>query len=502
MTKKKFIIRGIHVYYIHLIFSFVYTLILTPIILKYLGKAEYGIWAIFNSVVAYFMLFDLGMTNSVAKYTSEYRAIGQEKKLSSLISSILTIFLFISALVVIVTIGLTPFIARIFNISQDLIGKAQVTFFIMGLNIALLLIGGVFGNIIYGMQRVDVWKAFSIVNLLVNAALTILFLRLGFGLVGVAIATIFGTIVLISLYLIFLRCSKAKLFIHPGLVKTKLIKEVAPYSLRTFVLGVTCRGCYFTSNIIIGLFLGVSAVAPYEVAFKVCFLPTFLFSVISTTFFPHFSRLYALKDINSLRGLYLKLTKISLAIIAPVILFLIFWGRSFINLWVGKENFVGMSAFMVLVAMDFFHALGTSSVMLLQSIGKNRALMYSELANVVLNLSLSILLIRQIGILGIPLGMLLANLFTSFWVVTLKACQYANLTIKEYVLTSVLPPSLACIITVAIILIVKNNLFPPSNIVYLAINGVIVTIFYIVIFLIVASTKEERSSYKQIFVVK
>ena len=80
-----------------------------------------------------------------------------------------------------------------------------------------------------------------------------------------------------------------RISIRPGLFDMRLLREVLPFSWRTFVLGVTSRVLYYSDYLVIAFFLGAAAVAPYEVAYKVCFLSTYLFSVITTTMFPSFA---------------------------------------------------------------------------------------------------------------------------------------------------------------------------------------------------------------------
>ncbi len=502
MSEKKFIIRGIFVNYLHLFIGFILLLLLTPIILRYLGQSGYGIWIIFGSVIGYFSLFNLGMNAAVTKYTAEYRALNKQEALNKLISTTVVAFVFIGVLVILICLGLMPFISRIFNIQEDLLYVARIAFLIMGLNTALMLLGRVFGNIIYGYQRVDIWKTFLIIHSITNALFIIVFLRLGFGLIGLAIASILSTLILISLYLYFLRRSNYGIVIHYKLANIKTLKEIMPYSIRTFFLGLSLQVLYYTDNIVIGIFLGVIMVTPYSIAYKLCFLATYIFSVISTTFFPRFSKLYALGDISGLRDLYLKITKISIAIMMPIAIFFIFFGHSFINLWVGEGNFVGRNVFLVLIGMNILHAIGTPTGLLLQGIGKNKKYMYSEIANAGLNLILSIILIQKIGLLGVALGTLLASLCTSSWFVLLLACKFIKLSIKKYLLVSIMPPILVGMIIGGITWVFSNKLFPVNNFFYLGLNGIIITGLYVTAYLVLATNKKERQMYLRVFLKK
>jgi O-antigen/teichoic acid export membrane protein len=492
---KKFILRGICVNYLHLLVGFIFVFFLTPIIIRHVGQSAYGLWAIFSSMVGYFLALDFGMNTAVAKYTAEYRALNNHEALNKIASTTFVCIVFVCILIVLISIGITPFIPYIFNIPDALVSAGKTAFLIMAFNAALILLSGVFGNIIYGHQRVDVWKTFTIVQLTANILLTILFLRIGLGLIGMAVAVTISNLILISLYLTFLQRSGYCVSIRPQLAGRKVLKEIAPYSIRTFILVLTSRILYYTSSIIIGIFLGVSMVTPYDVAYKLCFYITSLFGVISITIFPRFSKLYALGDIDGLQDLYLKATKISLAIMSPLAIFFVFFGQPLINLWVGEENFVGMDIFLIFILMDFIHAVGTPAGLLLQGIGRNKTFVYSETVNAGLNLILSVILVRELGLLGVALGGLTAHLCTSTWVVPLLACRHTRLPIKKLMSSAVLPPLFVGIVSGVAVWMFKQRLFQAENFLYLCLNGIIILTFYAAFYVTFGSTKEERRMY-------
>jgi O-antigen/teichoic acid export membrane protein len=236
-------------------------------------------------------------------------------------------------------------------------------------------------------------------------------------------------------------------------------------------------------------------VTPYDVAYKLCFYITSLFGVISITIFPRFSKLYALGDIDGLQDLYLKATKISLAIMSPLAIFFVFFGQPLINLWVGEENFVGMDIFLIFILMDFIHAVGTPAGLLLQGIGRNKTFVYSETVNAGLNLILSVILVRELGLLGVALGGLTAHLCTSTWVVPLLACRHTRLPIKKLMSSAVLPPLFVGIVSGVAVWMFKQRLFQAENFLYLCLNGIIILTFYAAFYVTFGSTKEERRMY-------
>ena len=56
---------GVILSYILMIFEVLSTLLLTPIIIRTLGQAEYGVYKLVDSVNAYLLLLDLGVGNAI-----------------------------------------------------------------------------------------------------------------------------------------------------------------------------------------------------------------------------------------------------------------------------------------------------------------------------------------------------------------------------------------------------------------------------------------------------
>ena len=59
--------------YINLIISTIIPLLYTPIMLRMLGKAEYGLYGIANSVIGYLTLLNFGLGSAVNRYVIKFK---------------------------------------------------------------------------------------------------------------------------------------------------------------------------------------------------------------------------------------------------------------------------------------------------------------------------------------------------------------------------------------------------------------------------------------------
>jgi O-antigen/teichoic acid export membrane protein len=499
MNLRKLAFRSMSIYYLHLTLVTLSMFVLTPFILRNVGQSAYGLWAIFGSMSGYFMLFSGGMNTAVAKYTAEYAATDQKEKLSQIVSTVLVSFILIDVIIIGFCIISMPFVHRLISIPEGLGFDARVVFLLMGLNVSVMIVSGVFANILYGHQRVDIWKSFSIVQVTVNALLVLLLLKLGFRVIGVASAALISNLLIMMLYILFIRRRSYGITFSLSSVSISVLKEIAPYSIRNFLLGLTCQILYFTDFLVIGIYMGADKVAPYEIAYKFCFYATYAFSVISTTIMPRFTTLFALGDLASLRKMYIKTTKITMLIVMPIVIFLIFWGRSFITLWVGGENFVGTDVFLVLVFMNIIHAIGTPGIALLQGIGRNKEVTYSECVNACLNLFLSVVLIKQIGLLGVALGTLLAHMLTSSWVLQKVVLETIKVGIKEYFFSVLTPFFVIGAAVTLIVSLLNGRMLHGDTFFMICVNGLLVAALSIGLYLLFAFTSEERRFFRSFF---
>lgn len=432
--------RGILANYAHLTAAFLSMMVLTPIIVQGLGAEAYGLWVVLGSLLSYFALFDFGLNTAIAKYTAEHLAKDQRSDLSELISTSLNIFLGIGVLIVIAVAILAPLVPDFFSVPQQLSKEARVAFFLIGTNAALALFSGVLSNVLYGSHRIDLWKGVAIFQICMNSALVVIALHFGLGIIGLASCSLATAFLSAVLYYVILQKIGQRINFHFFHLNMGIVRRTAPYSVRTFFLGLTNRMLNYTDYIVIAAFLGPASVTGYEIAFKLCFLSTYLFSAVSSSLFPRFSALYALERWEELRALYLLAVKVSFGIMVPVGIGLFWWGEAFIDLWIRPGTLSDPRLLGVLIAMNFIHVLGTPAAALLQASGQNRGFLASEVVNAVLNLTLSVLLVTRMGIVGVALGTLAASVCSSGWFVPFIACRNLGIPLRRYFQEAIWPP--------------------------------------------------------------
>lgn len=144
--------------------------VMTPLILRKIGSAGYGTWAILVALNNLTSLADLGMVGAVSKYVAEYYAHRDFRSLNRLLNTGLAIF---SALAI--GMGLliwwgSPFIVQhLFKGSPlgmpELIALVRIFVLVIGANVLTMLLSSVTS----GLQRLDISNSISTINVLVAA---------------------------------------------------------------------------------------------------------------------------------------------------------------------------------------------------------------------------------------------------------------------------------------------------------------------------------------------
>ena len=114
-------------------------LVYTPIMIRLLGQAEFGLYSLIGAVVGYLSILDLGLGNAIVRYTARNRAVGDKVTESSMNGMFLVLYSAIGLLTVILGAILYINIENMFGASltaQEL-QKAKIMMLLLIFNFAV-----------------------------------------------------------------------------------------------------------------------------------------------------------------------------------------------------------------------------------------------------------------------------------------------------------------------------------------------------------------------------
>jgi O-antigen/teichoic acid export membrane protein len=205
-----------------------------------------------------------------------------------------------------------------------------------------------------------------------------------------------------------------------------------------------------TDNIVISVFLGVDKVAAYAVAFQLWALAIAALWSGVDVLLPFFARWAARDAAESLRLAFIRSTKFAVAGTILAAILLAAYGRRAIAWWVGPTLYAGDGVLWVFALMLLIATPIHTAALVLAGLGRHRAPAIGGAVEALLNLALSVLLVRRLGVLGVALGTLVAGLLTNAWVAPRAACRELKISARTYLAVAVAPGLAPAAVTIGV----------------------------------------------------
>ena len=407
------------------------SLFLMPFIVHHLGDHLYGFWTLAATFVGYFGLLDFGLSSAVSQYLG--MAIGKNDSMecSAVFNAALRIQLLLGGVALFVT-GVLVVAVRWLSHDPANAALFSKVIAILGLNVALWFPARAYGGILEAQLHFDVQAGLGMLTTLLRTLLIVLAIRNGGGLLALAWMTLLASLPVIALHgYVVKRCAPwAQIDRRP--TDRKRVAGFFSYSVYTFLAVIGDIFRFQVDSVVIAGFIGLVAVTHYRVASVFMKYYSDIVMAIVGIAQPVMSRLYGARDSENLEKVMFFATRISLCVSSFIGLGLVVWGKPFINRWMGLRY---QDAYWPLVALSFAVMLDVGqspSVALLYATFKHRFYTYLNCGEGLLNLVVSLLLVKPLGVLGVALGTLIAAfivraLAQPFWV-----CKATGLSYRKY----------------------------------------------------------------------
>jgi O-antigen/teichoic acid export membrane protein len=471
--------------------------ILTPFILHHVGATSYGLLALVGSVTAYGSLLDFGISGAVIKYVAEHRARGEAELAQELVATTLAVSSILGLITVAVGAALAPVFPDLFNVPPNQRGTASWLVLLMGFGIGTWLLSAPSRAVLRGLQRFDLVNVLGAVTTLLTAMSTVVVLLLGGGIIGMVALDIPVTLLMQVPTIWFINRIAPELRFGWRGTSRPLIRKVISYSSLLFVIQVGGRLQTETDEIVIGANLPVRAVTPYAVALKLSEVAQVLTNQFLQVLLPLSSELHAGNDLVRLRSLYITSTRLTLAILLPIACTIVILARSILMAWVGASYASYAYLVFILTLASVIVTSQWPAGSILQGMGRHRLLALTSLGSGLVNLLLSIALVRKFGLTGVALGTLIPTtaeaigfvLPYGMWVIGVSGTQ----VLRESYLPALMPA-----IPMVIVLYSLERLVVLSSLLSIAVVAAIGLLVYVIGYLSVGASRTERQAYRSI----
>lgn len=419
------------------------------ILLRHLPLKIAGIWLIFMNLGSYALLLDLGLSPTLGREisfaagdpggTEEARAT----RIATLIRSCTAIVTMLAfAIALFGAVGGWGYLRTI--VPAELASTTRPAWFVYTAGAAINLVGQGWFAGIYGLGHVLHEK----LTRSIGAVLGLLFMAVavysGTGFMGLAIAYVLQSMCSLSMARIVLSRLTSTLG-GKGRFDWSTIRKIVPPSLKYAAMMLGGILILQTDNIVIASILGPAAVPDYQAVARVVSVMMSLSLMLVISSVPLVSQAHARGEISVILQLLGRNLRVTLSVMGVLGSFLACFADRLIAVWLGPHHFVGFPVvwtLLIVMLLEAHHQAMAASTM---AAGHIVFLVPALLAGV-LNIGISIALAHRLGLIGVVLGTLMAQVVTNNWYVPYYTMRLFRISIAEHARTVILP--VMCLIAI------------------------------------------------------
>jgi O-antigen/teichoic acid export membrane protein len=376
----------------------------TPIIVKALGTAEFGIYSLIFGFISYSLSFTVG--KAVAKYVAEFKPSGDHERINEIISATLAISLGLGVAAAAILSGLAGWLVReVFAIDLASQQKSIESFYLAAAILLFYMIWQVFSSVLMGLHRFDYYSYISTLYGVIMAGGNIVLALAGFGLVA-----LFWWSLITNIVICVISYAMAKA-LYPEMrlgfrFRRKYLSLVMKFSSGIILAQIFANILLLFERGIITRYLGAENLTYYVLPMNLAiYIQTFVGSLIMVVF-PIASELGREQKEKQI-ALYERTAKITVTMVAFIAVTMVTASHLFLTKWVGQEIADNAAPIMVLQVIIFsLITVNGISWQLAEGLGHPNYNALQTFIWTVVGVTLMSLLLWSWGIFGVGLGRL------------------------------------------------------------------------------------------------
>ena len=396
---------GIVLNYLNLFAKVLIQFLYVPLLLRFLGQGEYGVYQLSASMISYLSLLNFGFSGSYLRFY--FRCKGEKDKIKSLNFTYFVCFTLFS-----VVATLAGFIisnnAKIVlgpKLSANELQLAKKLLQILTINLAISFPGSVFSSIVSANECFIFQRFVELIKTILNPGIGILALILGYQSIGLVIGTTLINIVAIILNIYY--CVRV---IHAPLgcarFDSLLLRDVGKFSFFLFLNSVIDMINWNVDQFILGRVAGAAEIAIYSVGAQINTMFIQISDMVATAFAPKVNNIISTKkdyqkEINTL---FTNIARIQSVLVFGILFGFLSFGQKFIYFWAGKdyyESFFVAIALMAPSALPLCESLAVD-IQRAMNLHQFRSIVYLGIS--IGNIIVSIPLAKKYGAIGSAIG--------------------------------------------------------------------------------------------------
>ena len=278
---------GVILGYANIIVKNLVNLVYTPMLLSFVGQAEYGVYQTSYSFVFSLTLLSFGFSQAYVRFYTQRRAHGTEVDIRRLNGVYLVLYLIVSAVALALGLAFAANAGTVFSASftSEQVALAQAVMSVMAGSIAVTLLNSVFDAYVLAHEEFRFQQTRQIATTVATPFVAYALLLLGMGVVGVAVAQLAVNVLLLVFNAAFC-IGRLRMRFDVRRLDGALFRSIAAFSAWIFANQVCDLVNQNVPNILLGALSGASAVAVFAVSVQVRNVFVSLSATMSSVFTP------------------------------------------------------------------------------------------------------------------------------------------------------------------------------------------------------------------------
>lgn len=472
---------------------------LIPIIISFGSEEILGIYSYLLQLIGWAALSDMGFGVSASRYLAQSQNICDNyKKFTEVFNNSRSFYLLSNLIFSSIILILSFYVEDLIDLKENL-HDTKISMYLFSVWIIIRTPLMLFGEALNATQNLSSNNYILIISSIIRLVSSVIFVYLGYGIIGLVFAYILGEFSASLLQKIKFQ-KLYHLTFSWGIKNKSLFKEIFYFGLTYMLISISSKIATSSDSLIIGSTLGAKATSMLYVTTMPAMLIFQLIWKLSDNSSPGLNDLYSINKLETIKITYLRICKISLILGFGLISGLYFFNEVFVNFWTGKMLFAGNTFNILFAIFCVFQILNHINFLLLVVNGEIKKLSIITFSLTIFKVVFCVFFLEEIGLYGIMISNLIVDVPT-FIVTQYMIKKSFSVSFTEYLKNVLLSPLLILVIMVLTSFININyiGLTSLSNLILSIL--IFITIFFILSYTIGLNLVEKSYILKLIPVI-
>ncbi len=387
----------------------VVALFLTPYILKFVSKQEYGLYVLCSDFLSWMIFLEFGSSKVMESKGAHLLATDDKNGLSRAFNSALFFQFFMALLIIPIFYFLV-----ITGLKNYDIPHFRLIIIIFSITAGLSVIRSIFSAILIASRKIHIDNKIQVLINVLNYTLILLLIPY-IGIGGLALIS------LLVAALILLRSYKRVFYLFPYLdisfknFNKKELKSILSQGIYFSIASIATMLITKFDSFFLGKSFGLATVAKFYISIKLITVAEKLFMNLINNLRPYIANFYGKKNITLIYNFYNLAVPLLLALSLLVFSVILIINEKFIKFWVGLDFFIG-NKFVVLFGIYTILSIITlpARIVLTSTFYKLKSVTILRICEGVLRLSIILIFMKSTANFLLPLSSVISSFLLGY----------------------------------------------------------------------------------------